>query len=452
MITTMAARPARRSELQATRYDVLVIGGGILGTAVTWTAAQAGLRVAMVDAGDFAGATSSASTKLIHGGLRYLQTGNIRLVAENHRERRILAESVAPHLVKPLEFVVPVYEGGPHGAAKLAAGVFLYSALSSFGDGVGRLITARQAAVRVPPLKTAGLRAAAVYRDHQMNDSRVAIMAVQAAVTSGADVFNHAEVVGLRVTHGRITGAELRDRADGTEFGIDAGLVLNATGPWTDHIRRMEDPNAAPSIRLSKGAHMIMRQAEPWRAALTTPIDRHRVSFAIPWEGHLLLGTTDEEYDGDPSEVSADDKDAARILDEASSALSSYQLRRQDITYAFACARSPTIPAALPRPGERQSSAAAPAACSRWRAANGPPSGISGKLSWTRSQNCPATRSAANSRRHPERFPCPASRARRLSRTVSRTPQSGTRGRGSILRSPSTWQPTTAPLPSTSAD
>jgi glycerol-3-phosphate dehydrogenase len=340
MITTMAARSARRSELQATRYDVLVIGGGILGTAVTWTAAQAGLRVAMVDAGDFAGATSSASTKLVHGGLRYLQTGSIRLVAENHRERRILAESVAPHLVKPIEFVVPIYEGGPHGAAKLAAGVFLYSALSFFGDGVGRLITARQAADRVPPLKTAGLRAAAVYHDHQMNDSRVAIMAVQAAVSSGADVLNHAEVVGLRVTHGHITGAELRDRADGTEFGIDARLVLNATGPWTDHIRRMEDPNAAPSIRLSKGAHLILQQAEPWRAALTIPIDRHRVSFAIPWEGHLLLGTTDEEYDGDPSEVSADDKDAARILDEASSALSSYQLRRQDITYAFAGLRA----------------------------------------------------------------------------------------------------------------
>ncbi|NUR92172.1 MAG: glycerol-3-phosphate dehydrogenase/oxidase [Nonomuraea sp.] len=327
-------RDQTREELSRGTYDLLVIGGGILGTSVTWMAAQAGLRVAMVDAGDFAGATSSASSKLVHGGLRYLQTGNVRLVAENHRERRALAADVAPHLVKPLSFVVPVYKGGPHGAAKLGAGVFLYSALSVFGDGVGRVITPHQALAKVPALKSEGLRAAAVYGDHQMNDSRVAVMTVRAAVDAGAVVLNHAEVVGLRLRGGTVTGADLRDRMGGGEFGIDARLVLNATGPWVDHLRRMEDPGAAPSVRLSKGAHLVLRRDEPWKAALTIPIDKYRVSFAIPWEDHLLLGTTDEAYEGDPADVRATKADMAQILDEAGHAVQG--LREDDITYSFA--------------------------------------------------------------------------------------------------------------------
>ncbi|MEV4163175.1 glycerol-3-phosphate dehydrogenase/oxidase [Nonomuraea dietziae] len=335
-IATRGTRAETRAELSRTTYDLLVIGGGILGTSVTWMAAQAGLRVAMVDAGDFAGATSSASSKLVHGGLRYLQTGNLKLVAENHRERRALAADVAPHLVTPLSFVVPIYRGGPHGAAKLGAGVFLYSALSAFGDGLGRVVTPQQAMARVPALRAEGLRAAAVYGDHQMNDSRVAVMTVRAAVEAGAVVLNHAEVIGLRTARGTVSGAELRDRLDGGEFGVDAHLVLNATGPWVDHLRRMEDPAAAPSIRLSKGAHLVMRRHEPWKAALTTPIDKYRVSFAIPWEDHLLLGTTDEEYEGDPAGVRATDADIAQILSEAGHAVQDSQLRREDITYAFA--------------------------------------------------------------------------------------------------------------------
>ncbi|WP_432828530.1 FAD-dependent oxidoreductase [Dactylosporangium sp. CA-092794] len=335
-VAALAGRAQTREELSRSTYDLLVIGGGILGTAVTWMAAQSGLRVAMIDADDFAGATSSASSKLVHGGLRYLQTGNVKLVAENHRERRALASDIAPHLVKPLTFVVPIYRGGPHGAAKLGAGVLLYSALSAFGDGLGRVITPRQAADRVPALRTTGLKAATVYGDHQMNDSRVAIMTVRAAVEAGADMLNHARVVGLRTTRGRVTGADVRDQVDGAEFGVDARLVLNATGPWVDHLRRMEDPAVSPSVRLSKGAHLVLRRADPWRAALTIPIDKYRVSFAIPWEDHLLLGTTDEPYDDDPAALAVTDADIGQILDEAGHAVAGHQLRREDITYAFA--------------------------------------------------------------------------------------------------------------------
>ncbi|GAA2482086.1 glycerol-3-phosphate dehydrogenase/oxidase [Streptomyces thermolineatus] len=330
------SRSETRDLLSHGTFDLLVVGGGILGTSVAWHAAQSGLRVAMVDAGDFAGATSSASSKLVHGGLRYLQTGAVKLVAENHHERRVLAKDVAPHLVNPLTFYLPVYRGGPHGAAKLGAGVFAYSMLSAFGDGVGRVVSPARAAADNPALRTENLKAVAVYGDHQMNDSRVAVMTVRAAVESGAVVLNHAEVTGLRTTGGRVTGADLKDRLDGTEFGVDARLVLNATGPWVDHLRAMEDPGAAPSIRLSKGAHVVLRRKAPWKAAMATPIDKYRITFALPWEDQLLLGTTDEEYTGDPADVRATEADIAQILDEAAFSVRDEHLSRDLITYAFA--------------------------------------------------------------------------------------------------------------------
>ncbi|MDQ1030615.1 glycerol-3-phosphate dehydrogenase [Streptomyces umbrinus] len=330
------SRAETREQLSKATYDLLVIGGGILGISTAWHAAQSGLRVALVDAGDFAGATSSASSKLLHGGLRYLQTGAVKLVAENHFERRAVSRQVAPHLANPLTFYLPVYKGGPHGAAKLGAGVFAYSALSAFGDGVGHLLSPSKAAQDVPELRTDNLKAVAVYGDDQMNDSRMALMTVRGAVESGATVLNHAEVTGLRFTRGRVTGAELRDRLSGEEFGVSARLVLNATGPWVDHLRKMEDEHAAPSIRLSKGAHLVLKRTSPWKAALATPIDKYRITFALPWEDMLLLGTTDEAYEGDPADVSVNEKDISQILDEAAFSIRDQQLSRDLITYSFA--------------------------------------------------------------------------------------------------------------------
>ncbi|MEV7193072.1 glycerol-3-phosphate dehydrogenase/oxidase [Streptomyces sp. NPDC093510] len=332
----VASRAETREQLSKATYDLLVIGGGILGISTAWHAAQSGLRVALVDAGDFAGATSSASSKLLHGGLRYLQTGAVKLVAENHFERRAVSRQVAPHLANPLTFYLPVYKGGPHGAAKLGAGVFAYSALSAFGDGVGHLLSPSKAAQDVPELRTDNLKAVAVYGDDQMNDSRMALMTVRAAVEAGAAVLNHAEVTGLRFTGGRVTGAELKDRMSGDEFGVNARLVLNATGPWVDHLRKMENPDASPSIRLSKGAHLVLKRTAPWKAALATPIDKYRITFALPWEDMLLLGTTDEEFEGDPADVSVTEADTAQILDEAAFSIRDQQLSRDLITYSFA--------------------------------------------------------------------------------------------------------------------
>ncbi|MCP2258595.1 glycerol-3-phosphate dehydrogenase [Streptoalloteichus tenebrarius] len=329
-------RVLTRESLGRGTFDVAVVGGGILGIATAWAAARAGLRVALLERGDFAGATSSASSKLVHGGLRYLAMGDVRLVHENHVERRALGDRLAPHLVRPLPFLVPVFDDGPHSRLKLGAGVLLYSALSGFGDGTGKVVSPARARELAPGLKMAGLRGCALYYDHQMNDSRVAVMSARAAVESGAVLLNHAEVTGLRKVNGRVTGVDLRDRLDGTEFGVDARVVVNATGPWLDHLRRMENPKAAPSVRLSKGAHLVLRTERPWTAAVTTPIDDVRVNFAIPWEGQLLLGTTDEAYEGDPAEVRCTEADVDQILAEAALGIDAEALDRDRIAYTFA--------------------------------------------------------------------------------------------------------------------
>ncbi|GGM71440.1 glycerol-3-phosphate dehydrogenase [Longimycelium tulufanense] len=329
-------RAQTREQLTHGTFDVAIVGGGILGIATAWAAARAGLRVALLERGDFAGATSSASSKLVHGGLRYLAMGDVRLVHENHVERRALGDRLAPHLVRPLPFLVPVFDRGPHSRLKLGAGVLLYSALSRFGDGAGKIVSVAKARELAPALRAKGLRGCALYYDHQMNDSRVAVMSARAAAESGAVLLNHAEVRDVRRTHGRVTGVELRDLVDGTEFGVNARVVVNATGPWLDHLRRMEDPKAAPSIRLSKGSHLVLRTDKPWHAAVTTPIDDVRVSFAIPWEGQLLLGTTDEAYEGDPAKVACTEADIDQILGEAGLGIESDALRRDRIAYTFA--------------------------------------------------------------------------------------------------------------------
>ncbi len=318
--------PDRRDDelerLSSAPFDILVIGAGAIGAATAWYAALSGARVAVVDRGDVAGATSSASSKLMHGGLRYLAMGDIGLVREAHRERRAHARTVAPHLVQPLEFVVPVGPDSPTRLWQVRAGVFLYGALARFADGRNGRISLAAARRRVPPLITEGLRGAVLYHDHQTHDGRLAISALRAAADAGAVVLTHAEVVALRIAGGVVAGAEVEDRLGGRRIDVRARAVVNAAGPWVDAVRRLEDPAAGTSVTLSKGAHLVLAGGTDWTAAVTTPLPAGRVSFAIPWEGMLLLGTTDEPYDGDPAAVEATEADLAQILAEAGRSLS----------------------------------------------------------------------------------------------------------------------------------
>ena len=313
-------------------FDLLVIGGGIVGSAVAAHAARHGLAVALVDAGDFGGATSSSSSKLIHGGLRYLRLGDVRLVREAHHERRVLTKIVAPHLVRRIQFLLPLYEHGPYRPAIVQGGIVVYSALAR--SRLNWLVTPARARELVPALRTQGLRSCALYADATTNDSRLCLANVRAAAAAGACVLNGAEVVALRLVRGRMAGAEVR--VDGAVVPVAARHVVNAGGPWVDHVRRLEDPRAGTSVRLSRGAHVLVPASSEWGAALTLPQDEVRVTFAVPWYGMTLLGTTDTPYDGDPADVAPGQADAEQILREAAQALDSQLLDRSLVRAAYA--------------------------------------------------------------------------------------------------------------------
>src|SRR5207237_623486 len=227
-------------ELASREFDLLVIGGGIVGAGLAAEASRHGLAVALVDRADFGGATTSASSKLVHGGLRYLRLGDVRLVREAHDERRALMRVVAPHLVRRLAFLLPVYRGGPYRPATVQAGLVLYAALAH--ARIHRPLAPHAARALVPPLRIDGLRACGLYADAWTHDSRLCLANVRAAAERGAAVLNYAEAVELRTLAGRVAGAEVA--ADGAVVSVRARAVVNAAGPWVDAVRRLEHPAA----------------------------------------------------------------------------------------------------------------------------------------------------------------------------------------------------------------
>ena len=327
-------RDRARDELARGTFDLLVIGGGIIGAGIANEASRAGLRVALVDRGDFGGATSSASSKLIHGGLRYLRLGDVRLVREAHRERRALLRIVAPHLVRRLPFLFPVYEHGPYRRFTIQAALWTYSTLAR--DRLGGMVGPERARKSVPDLSLDGLRGCGVYADAWTHDGRLCLANVRAAALAGATVLNYAEVDALRVAGGRVSGAEVRDRIDGAELAVAARTIVNATGPWLDRVRRLEDAGAAPYGQLSKGVHVLLPLDRPWSAALAIPQDKVRVTFAYPWEGMLLLGTTDTPFDGDADDLAATGDDVETVLADAAVAVDAGLLRAERVISAFA--------------------------------------------------------------------------------------------------------------------
>jgi glycerol-3-phosphate dehydrogenase len=322
------SRPRALEELERRAFDLLVVGGGIVGAGIAAEASRAGLAVALVDRGDFGGATSSASSKLIHGGLRYLRLGDVGLVREAHQERRNLMRVVAPHLVRRQPFLLPLYEGGPYRPLVVQTGIVLYQTLAR--ARLNGLVDVERARRMVPGLRHEGLRACGLYADAWTHDSRLCLANVRAAAEAGATVLNYAELVGLS---GKL-GVEVS--VDGAIVQVRARAVVNAAGPWVDRVRRLEDPRASRSVRLSKGVHLLLDQDRPWSAALTIPHDKVRVTFAVPWAGMLLLGTTDRIYEDDPDAVAADDADVAEILREASVALDASLLSPERVRASFA--------------------------------------------------------------------------------------------------------------------
>src|SRR5216684_1131811 len=225
----------------------------------------------------------------------------------------MLMHVVAPHLVRRLPFLLPLYEDGPYRPWFVQSGILLYSTLAR--ARLNGLVSVERAHRMVPQLRGERLRSCAFYADAWTNDGRLALANVRAAADAGATVLNYAEVVSVRGGE----GAEVV--VDGRTVSVSAAKVVNASGPWVDHVRRLEDPGAKQSVRLSKGVHVLVDGGEDWDAALTISHDKVRVSFAVPWEGMLLLGTTDTLHDGEPETARVTDEDVAQVLAEAAVAV-----------------------------------------------------------------------------------------------------------------------------------
>src|SRR5690349_23404723 len=262
--------------MTAEPVDVLIIGGGITGAGIARDAALRGFRTAVVDKGDLAGGTSSLSSRLIHGGIRYLEQGELRLVFEASHERRVLL-GIAPHLVRPLPFVFPVYRGARLPAWKLRAGMWLYDVLAAFRNVKMHRWLGRKATHRLEPgLRDHDLKGAALYYDAQTDDARLAIATMRSAAQAGALVASYAEVTGLLKPDGRARGATLHDGLTGRSSTIRALVVVNATGPWVDRVRLLDEPAGEPLLRLTRGAHIAVprqRLGHTRAVTLMSPID-----------------------------------------------------------------------------------------------------------------------------------------------------------------------------------
>jgi glycerol-3-phosphate dehydrogenase len=284
--------------------DLVVIGGGATGLGVAVDAAARGFSVALFEAEDFSKGTSSRATKLVHGGVRYLAQGNVRLVREALRERRIILEN-APHLASPLPFALPVYgwRGRLWDAWFYRAGLGVYSLLAG-KDALGptRLMGPRALHALAPGLEPAHLAGGVSYVDGQFDDARLAVALARTAVDAGAIVLNRCRVVGLLDTAGHVAGVAIHDQEGGRQHEVMARCVLNATGVWVDAVRHLDDAAAPPVVSPSRGTHVVVdRDFFPSDTALIIPkTSDGRVLFAVPWMGRVILGTTDTPQDDLP--------------------------------------------------------------------------------------------------------------------------------------------------------
>jgi glycerol-3-phosphate dehydrogenase len=332
------ARDAALAALDDREFDLLVVGGGITGAGVARDAVLRGLSVALVERNDFASGTSSRSSRLIHGGIRYLEQGRVRLVRESSVERARLL-SLAPELVQPLSFVWPVYRGARIPRWRLRLGLTAYDALAAFRNTERhRMLSPSDVLREEPRLRADGLTGGARYYDARTDDARLTLANVVDAATVGAVAVNHAAVTRLLVDRGRVRGAAVVDAESGATVDVRARVVVNATGPWSDDVRALEPNASARVVRGSKGAHILVPQPRVGNVhalALLSSVDG-RVMFVLPSGSHTIIGTTDSYTTESPDDVRASLADVEYLLTSANAAFPDARLTRDDVISAWA--------------------------------------------------------------------------------------------------------------------
>jgi len=330
-----AGSPAERRRnalqfLEEMPLDVLVIGGGIVGAGVARDAAMRGLRVGLVEQHDFAFGTSSRSSRLLHGGLRYLAQGRLGLVHEASVEKKTI-HHIAPHLAEPLPFVFPTYRGNRHWVLwQLKIGVKIYDLLCG-GRNLGKSTWLSQAEVlrRLPGLRPAGLKGAVCYYDGLTNDARLTIDTLRSAAASGASVLNYCRFKGA--ARSQFWKCDLEDRLVDRAFEVSARAVVNATGPWAPGL-----PHSRVKLRLTKGVHLVVEHARLPVTETVVMTEDMRILFAIPWGERTILGTTDTDYDGPLDELRADATDVGYLLLVANQFFPDARLAEADVISSWA--------------------------------------------------------------------------------------------------------------------
>lgn len=334
---TLSPREAAWARLESEAFDLVIVGGGVIGAGAARDAALRGLRVAVVEADDIASGTSSRSSKLVHGGLRYLEQGDLSLVFESVSERRVMMQ-IAPHLVRPLGFLFPIYTSAPVGLTTLRLGLIVYEGLALFrSPRKHRTLTTAQIAREIPGLKTEELRGGPLYYDCMTDDARITLETLLDARDAGAVVLTYGRVDKLLHEDGKIAGVRVRDVLGDRTVEVKAGAVINATGPWSDRVR---SAGGRPSnqLRTTKGVHIVV-PAE--RVPLTHTIvcfhpKDQRLMFVIPWGDQVYCGTTDTDYEGDPADVAADRADIDYLLAAMNDYFPAANIVPDDITATWA--------------------------------------------------------------------------------------------------------------------
>ena len=315
-------------------FDVLVIGGGITGAGAALDAASRGLRVALVEARDLASGTSSRSSKLIHGGLRYLEQRDFKLVREALHERDLLVSKLAPHLVRPVPFMYPLYKKVVE-RPYVGAGLALYDAMEGPRRPVPfhRHLTIRGATRKAPSLRTDGLAGAMTYYDAQVDDARYTLTVARTAVAHGALVVTRARAESLLRSGKKVIGARVRDEETGRYTDVTAARVVVCAGVWSDGV--LSDMPSGYKVRMSKGVHIVVpRDTISSDTGMILRTERS-VLFFIPWDDRWIVGTTDTDWSGDPATVAADETDVSYILDHANRVLAR-PLTRSDVLAVYA--------------------------------------------------------------------------------------------------------------------
>ena len=319
--------------------DVIVVGGGITGAGIARDAARRGLQVALFEQNDIAYGTSSRSSKLIHGGLRYLESYEFSLVFESVSERRVVLD-LAPHLVNPLAFLFPVYQGSRKSLRMIDAGMWLYDGLALFRSPKRhRTLKPSEVAKEEPMLRQEGLQGAPVYYDCSTDDARLTLETIIDATQNGAVVVNWARVDALtKDDQGRVSGVVVKNARDGGLREVKAHTVINATGPWTDEVLAMSGPRAGKLLRPTKGIHIVVdREKLPVEHAVVLfhPTD-DRVLFALPWGERTYVGTTDTDYEGSPGEEAATLEDVDYLIAASNHYFQANQIAREDVISTWA--------------------------------------------------------------------------------------------------------------------